>query len=100
MQEVIYKNAHHISPNELEEMTRVWAGEAGVGPPPANGRRRPGLLIGGTSQAAYRRAAEYADGWTQGGAGPAAFAESLGQLHDAWEAAGRSDRPRTIALFY
>jgi alkanesulfonate monooxygenase SsuD/methylene tetrahydromethanopterin reductase-like flavin-dependent oxidoreductase (luciferase family) len=88
-----------IFERQLEEMERIWAGEAGVGPAPANGRR-PGLLIGGNSKASFRRAARYADGWTQGGAGPQAFAESLGSLHEAWQAAGRSDKPRTAALFY
>src|SRR4051812_25171957 len=54
---------------QLEELERLWRGEGGVGPAPASGRR-PKLLIGGAVDAAFRRAARFADGWTAGGAGP------------------------------
>ena len=84
---------------QLEELRRLWSGEGGVGPPPAKGTR-PKLLIGGGADAAYRRAAEYADGWTLGGGPPEAFAEALVKVRDAWRAAGRDDEPRTVALFY
>jgi alkanesulfonate monooxygenase SsuD/methylene tetrahydromethanopterin reductase-like flavin-dependent oxidoreductase (luciferase family) len=83
----------------LDELTRFWAGEGGVGPAPANGRR-PRLLIGGSSDAAFRRAARYADGWTMGGGTPDAFTASLGKLREAWQAAGREGEPRTMALLY
>jgi len=85
--------------SQLAELTRVWSGEGGVGPSPVNGRR-PRLLIGGGADVAYRRAAEHADGWTMGGGTPDMFAESLGKLRSAWEAAGRDGEPRTMALFY
>jgi alkanesulfonate monooxygenase SsuD/methylene tetrahydromethanopterin reductase-like flavin-dependent oxidoreductase (luciferase family) len=84
---------------QLEQMTSIWEGEGGVGPAPARGAR-PGLLIGGQSDAAFRRAARYADGWTMGGGGPAVFAGALEKLNAAWSAAGRDGRPRTAALFY
>ena len=84
---------------QLEQMTSIWAGEGGVGPAPARGAR-PGLLIGGQSDAAFRRAARYADGWTMGGGGPDVFAGALEKLNAAWSAAGREGRPRTAALFY
>lgn len=83
---------------QLAELNRVWSGEGGVGPSPPNGR--PTLLIGGSVDAAYRRAAEHADGWTMGGGTPDMFAESLGKLRDAWADAGRDGRPRSMALFY
>ncbi|GAA3243981.1 hypothetical protein GCM10020256_69290 [Streptomyces thermocoprophilus] len=59
---------------QLTEVKRVWAGEerglAGpVGPRPA----RPGgpqLVLGGTSEASFRRVAELADGWIMGGGTP------------------------------
>jgi alkanesulfonate monooxygenase SsuD/methylene tetrahydromethanopterin reductase-like flavin-dependent oxidoreductase (luciferase family) len=83
---------------QLRELTDFWAGDA-VGPDPANGRR-PGLLIGGTSDPSFRRAAEYADGWTMGGGTPDMFVERLTTLQEAWSAAGRQGQPRTMALFY
>jgi alkanesulfonate monooxygenase SsuD/methylene tetrahydromethanopterin reductase-like flavin-dependent oxidoreductase (luciferase family) len=84
---------------QLEEMGRIWKGERGIGPSPANGER-PGLLIGGTAEIAYRRAARYADGWTLGGGTPEAFAEGRAAVEKAWQGAGRDGRPRTMALFY
>jgi alkanesulfonate monooxygenase SsuD/methylene tetrahydromethanopterin reductase-like flavin-dependent oxidoreductase (luciferase family) len=83
---------------QLEELEGVWSGDA-VGPAPANGKR-PSMLIGGTSEVAYRRAAEHADGWTMGGGTPDMFAESLGKLKAAWSAAGRDGEPRSMVLFY
>jgi alkanesulfonate monooxygenase SsuD/methylene tetrahydromethanopterin reductase-like flavin-dependent oxidoreductase (luciferase family) len=79
---------------QLEELGALW-GTDEVGPP-----SRPQLLIGGTSDAAYRRAARHADGWTQGGGTPEAFAAGKAKLLEAWAAAGREDEPRTMALFY
>jgi alkanesulfonate monooxygenase SsuD/methylene tetrahydromethanopterin reductase-like flavin-dependent oxidoreductase (luciferase family) len=84
---------------QLKELARIWRGEGPVGPAPANGTR-PGLLIGGSSDAAFRRAARYADGWTMGGGTPEMFSEALEKLREAWQAAGRDDSPRTMALFY
>jgi alkanesulfonate monooxygenase SsuD/methylene tetrahydromethanopterin reductase-like flavin-dependent oxidoreductase (luciferase family) len=84
---------------QLEELRRLWGGEGGVGPSPTNGKR-PGLLIGGTSDIAFRRAAKHADGWTMGGGTPDMFSEALGKLRDAWQAEGREGQPRTAALFY
>ncbi len=89
----------HIFEEQLGEMTAIWRGESAVGPPPARGER-PGLLIGGPSDVAFRRAAEYADGWTMGGGTPEVFTLSLAKLNSAWSAAGRHGKPRTMALFY
>ena len=84
---------------QLEEITAVWRGERGVGPAPRPGGR-PGLLIGGRTDVAYQRAAAYADGWTMGGGPPAMIAQALDKLTAAWTAAGRTGRPKTMALFY
>jgi alkanesulfonate monooxygenase SsuD/methylene tetrahydromethanopterin reductase-like flavin-dependent oxidoreductase (luciferase family) len=84
---------------QLTEMREIWRSDDGVGPPPA----RPGgppVLIGGTSDAAFRRAARHGDGWTQGGGTPEMFAEGLAKLRTEWRAAGRHGEPRTMALFY
>jgi alkanesulfonate monooxygenase SsuD/methylene tetrahydromethanopterin reductase-like flavin-dependent oxidoreductase (luciferase family) len=83
---------------QLAELNELWAGDV-VGPDPAQSPR-PTLLIGGSSDIAFRRAAEHADGWTMGGGTPDQFAQSLSKLRDAWSAAGRDGQPRTSALFY
>jgi alkanesulfonate monooxygenase SsuD/methylene tetrahydromethanopterin reductase-like flavin-dependent oxidoreductase (luciferase family) len=84
---------------QLEEMARIWRGETGIGPAPARGER-PRLLIGGRTQRALRRAAAHADGFTMGGGGPDALRELVPKVRAAWEAAGRADRPRIVALCY
>ncbi len=85
--------------SQLEQLTRLWKGEGGVGPAPARGER-PGLLIGGQSDVAFRRAARYADGWTMGGGTPDAFAAGVSKLREAWQAEGREGQPRAMVLFY
>lgn len=97
--EVDFHRRGQIFQRQLDRMTSIWKGETGVGPAPAR-PGRPGLLIGGTSDAAYRRAARYADGWTIGGGTPDAFAQGLEKLNRAWSEAGREGKPRTMALFY
>ena len=87
-----------IFDEQLARLMSIWAGEGGVGPEPPNGR--PGLLIGGGSDHAYRRAAEHADGWTYGGGPPDVFAGAVDKLREAWQAAGREGEPRKVALFY
>jgi alkanesulfonate monooxygenase SsuD/methylene tetrahydromethanopterin reductase-like flavin-dependent oxidoreductase (luciferase family) len=89
----------HIFEHQLGEMTSIWRGETSVGPAPARGER-PGLLVGGSSDVAFRRAARHADGWTMGGGPPEMFAEAREKLNAAWSAAGRQGKPRTVALFY
>ena len=76
-----------IFDRQLRELTDLWAGED-VGPDPADGKR-PALLIGGSSEQAHRRAAEYADGWTMGGGTPDDFSDALAKLRSAWSEAGR-----------
>jgi alkanesulfonate monooxygenase SsuD/methylene tetrahydromethanopterin reductase-like flavin-dependent oxidoreductase (luciferase family) len=80
---------------QLGELRRHWSGETGVGP-----EASPGLLIGGTSDAAMRRVARHGDGWTSGGGGPDGFAGALPKVLEAWQAEGREGRPRTMALCY
>src|SRR4051795_8047145 len=82
----------------LEEWRAIWAGERGVGPQPPNGR--PTLIIGGTADVAFQRAAKYADGWIMGGGAPDQFKDGAAKLDAAWKAAGREGAPRTMALAY
>ena len=78
----------------LTTWDEVWSGDA-IGP-----AGRPGMLIGGTADAAFRRAAEHADGWILGGGTPDQFAEGKAKLEAAWRKAGRDGTPRTASLCY
>jgi len=87
----------------LDEWTRIWAGESfghagGIGPAPPTGR--PTLLIGGQADAAFRRAAQYGDGWVMGGGTPDMFRAGAEKMRAAWEAAGRDGSPTNWALAY
>lgn len=94
-----FRSRGRVFDRQLEELRSIWSGAGGIGPAPANGRR-PELLIGGSSDASYRRAAEHGDGWTMGGGTPDMFADGLAKLRDAWRAAGRDGEPRSAALWY
>jgi alkanesulfonate monooxygenase SsuD/methylene tetrahydromethanopterin reductase-like flavin-dependent oxidoreductase (luciferase family) len=87
---------------QLDELLRVWAGEEKgfAGPVGPNVNERPALLIGGQADAAFRRAAQYGDGWIAGGGGPDRFRDALPKVEQAWQAAGRTGKPRTAALQY
>jgi alkanesulfonate monooxygenase SsuD/methylene tetrahydromethanopterin reductase-like flavin-dependent oxidoreductase (luciferase family) len=87
----------------LAEWERLWAGEpvdggGSVGPQPPRGR--PSLLVGGTVDASFERAARYGDGWISGGGPPDALAQGKEKLTAAWQAAGREGTPRSAALAY
>ena len=81
----------------LTEMERLWA-EGSVGPQPPRGR--PTLILGGSVDAAFERAARHGDGWILGGGTPDAVTQGKEKLQAAWQAAGRDGEPRTIALAY
>jgi alkanesulfonate monooxygenase SsuD/methylene tetrahydromethanopterin reductase-like flavin-dependent oxidoreductase (luciferase family) len=87
----------------LDEMQAVWAGEArgfagAIGPRPPRGR--PALLMGGTTEKAFERAATYADGWIAGGGGADMFAPGAEAARAAWSKQGREGSPRLAALGY
>jgi alkanesulfonate monooxygenase SsuD/methylene tetrahydromethanopterin reductase-like flavin-dependent oxidoreductase (luciferase family) len=86
----------------LEEWKRIWAGESfgtagAIGPTPPGG---PTLVVGGSVDAAFARAARFADGWIMGGGAPDMFRDGAAKLRAAWEAAGRDGQPRALALAY
>jgi alkanesulfonate monooxygenase SsuD/methylene tetrahydromethanopterin reductase-like flavin-dependent oxidoreductase (luciferase family) len=95
---VDFSRRGRIFDRQLEALARFWDGEGGLGPAPSS--ERPRVLIGGSADVAYRRAARYGDGWTAGGGGPEAFAAGREKLREAWQAEGRDGEPRTSALFY
>jgi alkanesulfonate monooxygenase SsuD/methylene tetrahydromethanopterin reductase-like flavin-dependent oxidoreductase (luciferase family) len=82
----------------LEEWVRIWAGETGIGPAPADGR--PRLIIGGSADVAFERAARYGDGWIMGGGAPDRLAEAAAKAKKAWTAAGRDGEPLIMSLAY
>ncbi|MFF9624447.1 LLM class flavin-dependent oxidoreductase [Streptomyces griseosporeus] len=87
---------------QLTELKRVWSGEdrglAGpIGPRPARAGG-PELVLGGASEASFRRVAELADGWVMGGGAPDRFARTAARVDAAWHRAGRPGRPRKLAL--
>ena len=59
-------------------------------------RPNPPIIIGGTSDRAYRRVAQHADGWIAPNYGPDQLAEQLTRLHQVAETHGRD--PATIEI--
>jgi alkanesulfonate monooxygenase SsuD/methylene tetrahydromethanopterin reductase-like flavin-dependent oxidoreductase (luciferase family) len=92
---VDFSQRGRIFDRQLEALGRFWNGDGGIGP-----SGRPRVLVGGTADVSYRRAARYADGWTSGGGGPENFAKGREKAIEAWRAEGRDGVPRTMALFY
>ncbi len=84
----------------LPTIRAIWEGagvnEAKIGPRPIGAG--PGLLVGGTVDAAFDRAARYADGYMLGGGSPDDLAGAIGRLNEAWERHGRHGEPRKLAL--
>jgi alkanesulfonate monooxygenase SsuD/methylene tetrahydromethanopterin reductase-like flavin-dependent oxidoreductase (luciferase family) len=87
----------------LEQWQAIWAGESfgtagAIGPRPPRGR--PALMLGGSADVVFERAATYGDGWVMGGGSPDQFGQGADKLRRAWQAAGREGAPRTLALAY
>lgn len=95
-----FRNRGRRLEEQLEELRSIWAGERTIGPP----AMRPGgpeLLIGGYVDAVARRIARWGDGFlAPGGGTPERMAELWRQILDAWQAAGRSGRPRWVGASY
>src|ERR671923_45198 len=81
----------------LEQWHDVWAGKSfgtagAIGPEPPRGR--PTVMVGGTVDASFERAARYGDGWIMGGGDPDRFRQGAAKARAAWQAAGRDGAPR------
>jgi alkanesulfonate monooxygenase SsuD/methylene tetrahydromethanopterin reductase-like flavin-dependent oxidoreductase (luciferase family) len=91
---------------QLATLRRIWAGEAlseTVGPIGARAARPggPELLIGGYIKAVARRVAEHGDGFmAPGGGAPEAMAALWAEISSAWDATGRTGRPRWVGSSY
>ncbi len=87
----------------LDRIGQIWAGEevgyaGAVGPDVSE--NPPDLIVGGTADAAFRRAARYGHGWMLGGGAPDRFPELAEKLNAAWAEEGRDGEPRRMALTY
>jgi alkanesulfonate monooxygenase SsuD/methylene tetrahydromethanopterin reductase-like flavin-dependent oxidoreductase (luciferase family) len=72
--------------DQLADLRDLWDG--GPGP-----KASPELLVGGTSDAAFARAARYADGYVHGGGPPRAFARAADRARAGWRDLGRPGTP-------
>jgi alkanesulfonate monooxygenase SsuD/methylene tetrahydromethanopterin reductase-like flavin-dependent oxidoreductase (luciferase family) len=87
----------------LAEIKRLWSGEevgyaGGLGPDVRD--NPPQIIVGGRADEAFRRAAEFGDGWMLGGSAPERFPELSTKLEAAWRERGREGEPRRLALTY
>lgn len=82
----------------LARLREIWSGHSGaVGPAP---RRELPLILGGTSAAAFRRAAQYGRGWIAGGSSPSGYQSNADRVSAAWRRQGRSGQPHLMTLLY
>jgi alkanesulfonate monooxygenase SsuD/methylene tetrahydromethanopterin reductase-like flavin-dependent oxidoreductase (luciferase family) len=80
----------------LERIKEVWEGDE-IGPSESGS---PSLVVGGSVDASFERAARFGDGWIAGGAPPEQFAEMAEKAKASWSAAGREGEPRLMGLGY
>jgi alkanesulfonate monooxygenase SsuD/methylene tetrahydromethanopterin reductase-like flavin-dependent oxidoreductase (luciferase family) len=80
----------------LARIEEVWEGEE-MGP---GHDSRPRVLVGGSVEASFKRAARFGDGWIGAGAPPDQFAEWRQDFEAAWSQSGRSEQPQNAALAY
>ncbi|MFM9368696.1 LLM class flavin-dependent oxidoreductase [Streptomyces sp. Da 82-17] len=90
--------------DQLSELARIWRdGKDGAALAPAPRAGAPAglpLILGGTSDAAFRRAAAVGKGWIAGGSSPSGFQANAERVRAAWARAGRTDRPHLMTLLY
>jgi alkanesulfonate monooxygenase SsuD/methylene tetrahydromethanopterin reductase-like flavin-dependent oxidoreductase (luciferase family) len=89
---------------QITVMKRVWSGEkfgmaGGIGPEPVR-PAGPEIILGGQTEASFRRVARLADGWIMGGGTPDMFAQAAAAVDQAWQEAGRPGKPRKLTLAY
>jgi alkanesulfonate monooxygenase SsuD/methylene tetrahydromethanopterin reductase-like flavin-dependent oxidoreductase (luciferase family) len=81
----------------LERIKEVWSGSEKIGPSVSG---PPGLVVGGSVDASFARAARFGDGWIAGGSGPDEFAAGAEKVKAQWAQAGRDGEPRLVGLAY
>lgn len=80
----------------LARIREVWEGDE-IGP---QTETQPRVLVGGSVEASFKRAARFGDGWIAAGAPPDQFAEWRQGFERAWSEAGREEAPQNGALAY
>jgi alkanesulfonate monooxygenase SsuD/methylene tetrahydromethanopterin reductase-like flavin-dependent oxidoreductase (luciferase family) len=80
----------------LERIKEVWEGDE-MGPDHGT---LPRVLVGGSVDASFERAARFGDGWIAGGAPPDQFEEMRKKLDAAWSESGREGQPQNAGLAY
>jgi alkanesulfonate monooxygenase SsuD/methylene tetrahydromethanopterin reductase-like flavin-dependent oxidoreductase (luciferase family) len=80
----------------LERIKEIWEGEE-VGP---EHHTDPRILVGGSVEASFKRAARFGEGWIAGGSPPDQYAEAAAKVKAAWADAGREGEPRLMGLAY
>jgi len=77
---------------EIKTASHNLSGDVKVSPMPLQ-KPRPPILVGGSSDAALRRAARLGDGWHASGMAPAAFRAGALAVGNHWKDAGRAGAP-------
>lgn len=87
----------------LDLAQRIWRGEefgvAGAIGPDVRARP-PEVIVGGSADASFNRAARYGAGWMLGGGSPDQFAQAREGVLSAWNDAGREGKPHLMSLGY
>lgn len=80
----------------LARIKEVWEGDE-MGPHTGT---QPRILVGGSVEASFERAAKFGEGWIAAGVPAEQFAQWREQFESAWSQAGRSEDPQNAALAY
>lgn len=80
----------------LARIKEVWEGDE-MGPHTGT---QPRILVGGSVEASFERAAKYGEGWIAAGVPAEQFAQWREQFESTWSQAGRSEDPQNAALAY
>jgi alkanesulfonate monooxygenase SsuD/methylene tetrahydromethanopterin reductase-like flavin-dependent oxidoreductase (luciferase family) len=80
----------------LARIKEVWEGDE-MGPHTGSA---PRILVGGSVEASFERAARFGDGWIAAGAPPDQFAKWREDFEKTWSGSGRSEAPQNAALAY
>lgn len=60
----------------------------------------PPIIVGGSVEASFKRAARFGEGWIMGGGSPDQFAEAAEGVRKAWSEAGNDGDPKLKSLAY
>lgn len=95
---VSFSNRGQRLSEQLITLRDVWEDESS-GPRPVQ-PRGPRLIVGGTDDSAFARAARHADGYMHGGGPPRAFTSAANRARAAWVDAGRPGEPQLWGMGY